>query len=93
KTGLERISAIIQAGRDRLRPILMTVITTVLGMVPLAVSSSTLAGADASYAPMAKAIIGGLLFSTVVSLIIVPVIYLWLDNMSRWGRAVRQRAA
>jgi len=90
--GLQRTEAIVRAGKDRLRPILMTVITTVLGLVPLAMGSTTIAGGGPAYYPMARAIIGGLLFSTVVSLIIVPVIYAWLDNISRWGRAVRKQA-
>ena len=87
KDGLRRYDAIIQGGRDRLRPILMTVMTTVLGLVPLAVGDTTVGGDNApAYFPMARAIIGGLLFSTVVSLLILPSIYVGLDTMRVWGR-------
>ena len=85
---LPRTEAITQAGRDRLRPILMTVLTTVLGLVPLAFGDAAIAGGGPSYAPMARAIIGGLIFSTVVSLVVVPVVYAWLDGMSRWTRGI-----
>jgi len=71
----------------------MTVITTVLGLVPLAIHTGPIVGdGGSSYAPMARTIIGGLIFSTIVSLIIVPVVYAWLDGYSRWGKAVRKRA-
>jgi len=88
--GMERDDAILQAGRDRLRPILMTVGTTVLGLVPLCVGTTQIGGGGPPYYPMARAIVGGLLFSTVVSLIFLPTIYLWLDVMRRWpGRVWR----
>ena len=84
--GLARTEAVLQAGRDRLRPILMTVCTTVVGLIPLAVSVS---GIDAgpqqfAYFPMARAIIGGLIFSTVVSLLVLPSLYCWLDDLRTW---------
>jgi len=85
---LPRSEAIAQAGRDRLRPILMTVLTTVLGLVPLAFGDAAIAGGGPAYAPMARAIIGGLIFSTVVSLVVVPVVYAWLDGVSRWTRGI-----
>ena len=85
--GMRRYDAIIQGGRDRLRPILMTVMTTVLGLIPLAVGDSTIGGGNSpSYFPMARAIIGGLLFSTVVSLLILPSIYIGLDTLRVWSR-------
>jgi len=90
--GLQRSEAIVQAGRDRLRPILMTVITTVLGLLPLAMGGTTIASGGPSYYPMARAIIGGLTFSTIVSLLVVPVIYAWLDDLSRWGSSVKHAA-
>jgi HAE1 family hydrophobic/amphiphilic exporter-1 len=88
RQGLDRHDAIIQGGKDRLRPILMTVATTILGLIPLSVGDTTIGG-DANsppYYPMARAVIGGLAFSTLVSLLILPTIYIGLDNLSRWSR-------
>ena len=70
--GLDKRAAIMEAGRDRLRPILMTTITTVLGLLPLALGFGQ--GAELR-APMAIAIVGGLLAATVLTLIVVPVVY------------------
>jgi HAE1 family hydrophobic/amphiphilic exporter-1 len=89
--GLGRDEAILQAGRDRLRPILMTVATTILGLLPLAVSTTKVGGDNIGsppYFPMARAIIGGLGFSTITSLILVPYLYAVLDDLNRWGRKV-----
>jgi len=84
--GMRRFDAIVQGGTDRLRPILMTIATTILGLIPLAIGDATVGGGDAAYYPMARAIIGGLLFSTVVSLLILPSIYVGLDSLRKWGR-------
>jgi len=70
--GLSIVQSVLVAGRSRLRPVLMTTFTTLLGMLPLAISQGE--GAD-MWRPMGIAIIGGLLFSTMVTLIFVPVIY------------------
>lgn len=70
--GIALGQAVIQAGRSRLRPVLMTTLTTLLAMVPLAVSTGE--GSE-MWKPMGIAIIGGLFFSTMVTLIIVPVVY------------------
>ncbi|MCW5572659.1 MAG: efflux RND transporter permease subunit [Steroidobacteraceae bacterium] len=80
--GLGRLDAILQAGRDRLRPILMTTLTASLALTPLALGDAQLAVGltGPSYAPMARAIMGGLAFSAVTSLIAVPVLYQWLDD-------------
>ena len=67
--GVERIAAIISAGQTRFVPIILTTVTTIGGLLPL-----TLRGGD-MWAPMGWAIIGGLIFSTLLSLIIVPVLY------------------
>lgn len=67
----------------RLRPVLMTVATTVLGMIPLALGSTQIGGDGPSYAPLAIAIIGGLTFSTVTSLYLVPWCYLMFTKMAR----------
>jgi len=86
--GLDRNDAIIQAGRDRLRPILMTVATTIVGLLPLAVGTTQIGGDGPAYFPMARAIIGGLAFSTVVSLLVVPALYSYFDKLSVWSRRV-----
>jgi HAE1 family hydrophobic/amphiphilic exporter-1 len=81
-TGMERMAAIVQAGRDRLRPILMTTLTASLGLLPLAAGDASLAvgGGGPSYAPMARTIMGGLLAGAVMSLFVVPAFYVWIDN-------------
>ncbi|MDZ4730583.1 MAG: efflux RND transporter permease subunit [Xanthomonadales bacterium] len=84
RQGLGRDEALVQAGNDRLRPILMTVGTTVLGLLPLCIGSTQIGGNGPAYFPMARAIVGGLLFSTVVSLVFLPTIYTWLDAMRSW---------
>ena len=70
--------AIIEACLTRVRPILMTVATTVLGLVPLAIGSTRIGGDGPPYSPMAISIIGGLIFSTLTSLVLVPLAYLLL---------------
>lgn len=76
-TKMERNEAILTAGPVRLRPIMMTTASTILGMVPLALSKG--AGAELRV-PMAIAIAGGLVSSTILSLIVVPVVYTLLDD-------------
>lgn len=69
------VPLIIEACEVRLRPILMTVSTTVLGLLPLALGDASIGGNGPGYAPMAIAIIGGLVFSTLTSLLLVPLTY------------------
>ena len=92
RQGVPRNEAIVQAGRDRLRPILMTTLTTLLGLAPLAVGDAQVGGGGGgpAYYPMARAIIGGLGFSTIVSLVVVPNLYAWLDDLNAWRRRVVQ---
>ena len=90
--GMPRDKAIVIAGRDRLRPILMTVATTIVGLAPLAVGTTQVGGDGPPYYPMARAIIGGLAFSTVVSLLVVPALYIYFDNLAAWGRKVMRTA-
>lgn len=95
REGMPRDEAILEAGRDRIRPILMTVATTILGLLPLSLSSTQVGGDGPGappYFPMARAIIGGLGFSTLASLVVVPYIYVLLDDLTRWGRKVRATA-
>ena len=90
--GVPRDEAIVVAGRDRLRPILMTVATTIVGLSPLAVGTTQVGGDGPPYYPMARAIIGGLAFSTVVSLLVVPALYIYFDSLAAWGRKVMRTA-
>ena len=90
--GVPRDLAIVTAGRDRLRPILMTVATTIVGLAPLAMSTTQVGGDGPPYFPMARAIIGGLAFSTVVSLLVVPALYVYFDSLAAWGRKVMRTA-
>jgi HAE1 family hydrophobic/amphiphilic exporter-1 len=92
REGMPRNEAIVIAGRDRLRPILMTVSTTILGLAPLAVGTTQVGGDGPPYYPMARAIIGGLGFSTIVSLVVVPTTYIWLDKLAIWGSKVMRTA-
>jgi HAE1 family hydrophobic/amphiphilic exporter-1 len=87
-SGMDRSKAILQAGQDRLRPILMTAGTTVLSLVPLCVVTTSIGGDGPPYFPMARAIVGGLIFSTIVTLLILPTIYIILDDLRSWGRRV-----
>jgi HAE1 family hydrophobic/amphiphilic exporter-1 len=91
-SGVPRNLAIVQGGRDRLRPILMTVATTIVGLLPLALSTTQVGGDGPPYFPMARAIIGGLAFSTLVSLLIVPALYAYFDTLAAWGRKVMRTA-
>jgi HAE1 family hydrophobic/amphiphilic exporter-1 len=93
REGMPRDDAIIQGCRDRLRPILMTVATTILGLMPLAMGETKVGGGGPSYYPMARAIIGGLAYSTLASLLVVPSFYAWLDSLSRWTSKVKRVAS
>jgi HAE1 family hydrophobic/amphiphilic exporter-1 len=79
--GMDRTEAIITAGRTRLRPIMMTTLAMIFGMLPLALAFG--AGAEMR-APMARAVIGGLITSTFLTLLIVPVMYSLLDDFGDW---------
>jgi len=82
--GKEREEAIREAGRRRLRPVLMTTLTTSVGMFPLALGIGE--GAE-GIAPMAVVAIGGLLTSTLLTLLMIPVAYIWMDEA---GRRIRE---
>jgi HAE1 family hydrophobic/amphiphilic exporter-1 len=81
--GMVRREALITAGRTRLRPILMTTFAMMFGMLPLALALGE--GAEMR-APMARAVIGGLITSTLLTLLVVPVVYTLLDDFSGWTR-------
>ena len=77
--GMNMIEAIVSAGQRRLRPILMTTLTTVLALLPLAMGFGE--GAEIR-APMAVAVIGGLLSSTVLTLVIIPIVYSLVEDLA-----------
>ncbi|HSP14551.1 MAG TPA: efflux RND transporter permease subunit [Thermoanaerobaculia bacterium] len=83
--GMDRREALITAGRTRLRPIMMTTLAMIFGMLPLALAIGQ--GAEMR-APMARAVVGGLITSTLLTLIVVPVVYTLLDDLAM---AVRKR--
>ncbi|MGE5624156.1 MAG: efflux RND transporter permease subunit [Bacillota bacterium] len=91
REGLSRYSAVVQGATHRLRPILMTMSTTILGLVPLAIGNTTIGGDGPPYFPMARAIIGGLAFSTLISLLVLPTIYVLLDDLGMWSARVFAR--
>jgi HAE1 family hydrophobic/amphiphilic exporter-1 len=88
--GMDRRSALITAGRTRLRPILMTTTAMVFGMLPLFFGIGE--GAEMR-APMARAVVGGLITSTMLTLIVVPVVYTILDDITAWMFRKGVRAA
>ena len=90
--GLGREEAMLQAGRDRLRPILMTAGTTILSLVPLCFVTTQIGGNGPPYFPMARSIVGGLTFSTAITLLILPTIYILLDDLRNWFRRIFQAA-
>jgi hydrophobic/amphiphilic exporter-1 (mainly G- bacteria), HAE1 family len=86
--GKDRTAALIEAGRTRFRPIVMTTMAMIFGMLPLAFEIG--AGSELR-APMARAVIGGLITSTLLTLIAVPVVYSLLDDLTgKFSRRARQ---
>jgi HAE1 family hydrophobic/amphiphilic exporter-1 len=79
REGKERIEALVEGSGDRLRPVLMTVITTVVGLTPLALSEFTVAGVYIQ--SMAVAMIGGLISSSIFTLIALPVWYTTVEDL------------
>ena len=90
--GMSRAEAVVQGGKDRMRPILMTAGTTVLGLIPLCIGTTQIGGDGPPYFPMARAIVGGLIFSTVVTLIVLPSIYIILDDFKLWAGRIGAKA-
>ena len=82
RRGLGRTEALVEGSRERLRPIMMTMGTAILAMVPISLTTTQMFGDGPAYYPMARAIAGGLAFSTVVSLLFLPTIYAIFDDLS-----------
>ncbi|MCB2028645.1 MAG: efflux RND transporter permease subunit, partial [Rhodoferax sp.] len=81
--GLGRNEALLLAAKVRLRPILMTTLAMVFGMVPLAFA---LTEGSEMRAPMGQAVIGGVITSSLLTLVVVPVAYCYMDDLAQWGR-------
>ena len=83
KAGLSTAEALLQAGMVRMRPIMMTTAAMVFGMLPMALALDE--GGEIQ-APMGRAIIGGVITSTLLTLIVVPVVYSYLDDLAAWAK-------
>jgi hydrophobe/amphiphile efflux-1 (HAE1) family protein len=81
RAGKDRDTALMESGHKRARPIVMTTVAMVAGMFPVAMS---LGGANSFPAPMAIAVIGGLITSTGLTLVVVPAVFCWIDDLERW---------
>ncbi|MEW9669550.1 efflux RND transporter permease subunit [Ammoniphilus sp. 3BR4] len=86
--GMERNQAVLQAGPIRLRPILMTTLSTILAILPLAFGGGS---GNEGQAPMAIVVAFGLSFSTLITLILIPVVYTWFDDLGIKWRNRRNR--
>jgi HAE1 family hydrophobic/amphiphilic exporter-1 len=82
--GMERAEALLLAAKVRLRPILMTTLAMIFGMVPLAFA---LTEGSEQRAPMGQAVIGGVITSSLLTLVVVPVVYCYMDDLASWLRA------
>jgi HAE1 family hydrophobic/amphiphilic exporter-1 len=81
--GLDRNAALLLAAKVRLRPILMTTLAMIFGMVPLAFA---LTEGSEQRAPMGQAVIGGVITSSLLTLVVVPVVYCYMDDLAQWIR-------
>jgi len=79
--GMELVPAITEAGRERLRPILMTTLTLIFGLMPIALSGSS--GSEWK-SGLAVALVGGLSSSMFLTLLVIPVVYVWFDRVRAW---------
>jgi HAE1 family hydrophobic/amphiphilic exporter-1 len=94
KAGMSRDEAIVLGGRHRLRPILMTAMTTVLGLSPMAAPFilpqffGTVDGRAAFWAPIGLVILGGMVTATALTVMVIPVVYSLIDDLTRFGTRV-----
>ncbi len=86
RAGMPRDEAILQAGRDRLRAVLMTAATTILGLLPLAFGGATVG--DLFYFPLARTVMGGLISSTFLTLLVLPYVNLGVEGVAAWAKRV-----
>ena len=86
RSGMSHEEAILHGGRDRLRPILMTAATTIIGLLPLAIGSASVSGL--LYYPMARTVMGGLMSSVVLTLVVLPYISLGVEGIADWARRI-----
>jgi HAE1 family hydrophobic/amphiphilic exporter-1 len=91
RKGMERAEAIREGCRERLRPIVMTAATTVVGLIPLAFGDQGFF--DMKYFPMARTVMGGLMASTVLTLLVLPAYYTLMDDFAVWCRRIWQNSA
>ncbi|MFH0764884.1 MAG: efflux RND transporter permease subunit [Calditrichota bacterium] len=84
-SGMARDEALLEAARQRFRPIMMTALTTVMGLLPMAVGAASMVGIP--YAPMGRAIIGGLLAGTIATPVAIPLAYSLIEEGKDWIRA------
>jgi HAE1 family hydrophobic/amphiphilic exporter-1 len=87
--GYSRFDAIMEAGHHRFRPILMTALTTIFGLMPMAIGKSALIGIP--YAPLGRTMIGGLITSTFLTLFVVPLFYTYFDDLRNFLRIILAR--
>jgi len=92
RAGIPRDEAILRTGRERLRPILMTATTTIVGLIPLAVGNSGLGG-WCYYYPLARTVIGGLISSTILTLVVLPYVLIGVEETAAWARRVWSASA
>ncbi|MDA8018328.1 MAG: efflux RND transporter permease subunit [Thermoanaerobaculia bacterium] len=88
--GMERHAAHVQAGRDRMRAVLMTASTTITGLIPLAIGGSNVSGL--LYYPLAITVMGGLISSAVLTLLVLPYVNLLIENLSNWLRTLWRKS-
>jgi len=81
RRGLDTHDALIEGGKTRLRPVIITAGATIMGMIPLAVDRSESAALSS---PMAIAVIGGLITATFLTLFVIPVVYQYFDRFGKW---------
>jgi hydrophobic/amphiphilic exporter-1 (mainly G- bacteria), HAE1 family len=88
--GLDRTEALLLAAKVRLRPILMTTLAMIFGMVPLAFA---LTEGSEQRAPMGQAVIGGVITSSLLTLVVVPVMYCYMDDLANWAMRLWRKPA